>query len=116
MARQRKVAFTEDAAARVAKATLAFERGNRDQSPITFRQVSDDGDPIRIGKTTAQWNKGTLATITLYEGGTPPSETANDPAETIEDAVNKFADVPMNKWVALAKAANGSWYMIAAEC
>lgn len=116
MARQRKVAFTEDAAARVAKATLAYERGNRDQSPITFRQVSDDGDPIRIGKTTAQWSKGTLATITLYEAGTPPGETANSPAETIEDAVNKFADVPNNKWVALARAANGSWYLIAAEC
>lgn len=116
MARQRKVAFTEDAAARVAKATLAYERGNRDQSPIRFRQVSDEGDPIRIGKTSAQWNKGTLATITLWEAGTPPSETENSPAETIEDAVNKFADVPSGKWVALAKAANGTWYMIAAEC
>lgn len=116
MARQRKVAFTEDAAARVAKATLAYERGNRDQSPITFRQVSDDGDPIRIGKTTAAWDKGTLATITLYEAGTPPNETANSPAETIQDAVNKFGDVEADRWVAVARGQNGSWYLIAAEC
>ena len=112
----KRVKFTEDGARRIIAATRAYERGNRDQPPITFRQVSDDGDPIRIGKTTAQWSKGTLATITLYEAGTPPGETANSPAETIEDAVNKFADVPNNKWVALARAANGSWYLIAAEC
>lgn len=117
MAKSRKVAFNEEAAGRVARATLAYERGNRDQSPIKFRTVSDDGgDPIRLGKTTAQWLKGTLATITLYENGTPPNETAASPAETLADCVNKFADVPSGKWVAVAKAANDSWYLIAAEC
>jgi hypothetical protein len=116
MAKTRKVAFTEEAAGRVARATLAFERGNRDQSPIRFRTASDEGDPIRIGKTTATWLKGTLATITLYEDGTPPSETTASPAETLEECVNKFADVPSNKWVSVARAANGSWYLIAAEC
>jgi hypothetical protein len=114
MAKTRKVAFTEEAAGRVAKATLAYERGNRDQSPIHFRTVGDDGDPIRIGKTTATWTKGTLATVTLYESGTPPSETAAD--QTLPQCVNKFADVPSGKWVAVARAANGSWYLIAAEC
>lgn len=114
MARQRKVAFTEDAASRVARATLAYERGNRDQSPVRFRQVADDGDPIRLGKTTAQWAKNTLATITLYEGGEPPNET--EEGGTLENCVNKFGTVASNRWVAVARAANGSWYLIAAEC
>ena len=76
----------------------------------------DGGDPIRLGKTTAEWTKGTLATIELYDQGTPPSETAKSPAETIQDCVNKFATVASGKWVAIAKASNGSWYLIAAEC
>ena len=114
----RGVKFSDGAARRIVAATRAYERGNRDQPPIKFRQTGDggDGDPIRIGKTTAQWLKGALATITLYENGTPPNETAASPAETLADCVNKFADVPSDKWVALAKGKNGSWYLIAAEC
>lgn len=115
MARSRKVAFTEDAAARVAKATLAVERGGRDQSAVYFRQPGgDDGEPIKIGKTTSTWNKGTLATITLYNGGTPPAETAE--GGTVENCVNKFGTVASGKWVAIAQAANGYWYLIASEC
>lgn len=112
----RGVKFSKDAARRVVAATLAYEGSGRDQPPVKFRTTGDDGDPIRVGKTTAAWNKGTLATITLYENGTPPGETAASPAETLADCVNKFADVPTDKWVAVARAANGSWYLIAAEC
>ena len=113
----RKVAFTEEAAKRVSAATLAFERGNRDQPPIRFRQVSDDGDPVRLGKTTAAWNKGTTATIELYEEGTPPSETKKSPtADTLEGCVNKFVNVASGKWVIVARGGNGSWYLISAEC
>ncbi len=83
---------------------------------MPLRTAGDDGDPVRIGKTTASWDKGSLATITLYENGTPPNETATSPAETLADCVNKFGDVQADKWVALARAANGSWYLIAAEC
>jgi hypothetical protein len=74
------------------------------------------GSRIRIGKTTATWTKNTLATITLYESGTPPNETASTPPKTLESCVNKFGDVQSGKWVSVAKAANGSWYLIAAEC
>ena len=113
----RGVKFTEDGARRIVAATQAYERGNRDQSPVKFRQASgSDGDPIRIGKTSSAWEKGTLATITLYESGSPPYETADSPPETIANCVNKFADVPNDKWVALARAENGRWYLIAAEC
>jgi hypothetical protein len=114
MAKTRKVAFTEDAANRVARATLAYERGNRDQSPINFRTVGDDGDPIRIGKTPTEWTKGTTKTITLWETGTPPNETQG--GGTLEGCVNKFGTVGANKWVALMRGVNGKFYLIAAEC
>lgn len=116
MAGEQKVAFTEDAAKRVAAATLAYERGNRDMSPIKFRQSGGDGNPIRNGKTTAVWLKNTLATIELYEDGEPPNETKGSPVETLERCVNKFTDVQSGKWVTVALAANGYYYLIAAEC
>lgn len=110
------VTFTRDAAERIGAATLAYERGNRDQSPIRFRQGGDDGgDPVRLGKTAEKWSKGTLATIDVWESGTPPSETQTTD-EQIDKCVNKFADVDAGKWVMVAKAGNGHWYLIAAEC
>jgi hypothetical protein len=114
------VAFNEDGARRVVAATKAYEAGNRDMPGVMFRQAGGDdggeGSPVRLGKTTAAWNKGTLATITLYEDGTPPSETTDTPAETLTKCVNKFANVATGKWVIVAKGANGSYYLIAAEC
>jgi hypothetical protein len=110
------VAFSEDGARRVIAATKAHEAGNRNMSPVTFRQVSDDGDPVRLGKTTTAWAKGSLATITLYEEGTPPNETTKATPDTLANCVNKFAAVATGKWVMLARAGNGSWYLIAAEC
>jgi hypothetical protein len=113
---ERTVAFTESAARRVAAATKAYERGNKDMPGVRFRQGGgDDGDPVRLGKTSAAWTKGTLATINVWEDGTPPSETQTS-GLTLPDCVNKFADVATGKWVMLAKAQNGSYYLIAAEC
>jgi hypothetical protein len=113
----RTVRLTEDAARRMAAATRAYERGNRDQSAIMFRQGGDDGgDPVRLGKTTAAWNKGTTATIELFEEGTPPSEGKKTPADTLTNCVNKFANVATGKWVIVARGGNGYWYLIAAEC
>jgi hypothetical protein len=74
------------------------------------------GEPVRLGKTTASWNKGALATINLYPAGTPGSESRGADAPTLEDCVNKFADVPADKWVIVAIAPNDAWYLIAAEC
>lgn len=115
MAGERRVSLTESAAARIAAATLAYERGNRDQSPIYFRQGGDDGEPVRLGRTTAAWAKGTLATINLWEDGTPPNE-AQSSGKTLTNCVNRFATVPSGKFVMLAQAANGYWYLISAEC
>jgi hypothetical protein len=73
------------------------------------------GDPVRLGKTTATWTKGTTATINVWESGTPPSETQTT-GVTIAGCVNKFANVASGKWVMVARGANGSYYLIAAEC
>jgi hypothetical protein len=112
----RRVSFTENDARRIAAATRAYERGNRSQPPIRFRQGGEDGDSVRLGKTTAAWDKGTTATIELYEEGTPPSEGKKTPADTLENCVNKFANVATGKWVIVARGGNGYWYLIAAEC
>lgn len=110
----RTVRLTEDTARRMAAATRAYERGNRDQSPVMFRQAGEDGDPVRLGKTTENWTKGTLQNVSLFEAGTPPNETSS--SEIIPNCVNKFANVSTGKWVIIARGGNGSWYLIAAEC
>jgi hypothetical protein len=111
----RKVTFNENDARRIAAATRAYERGNRDQPPIKFRAAGgDDGEPVRIGKTSTEWAKGTTRTITLWETGTPPDETQG--GGTLEGCVNKFGTVGANKWVALMRGVNGKFYLIAAEC
>jgi hypothetical protein len=110
------VAFSEDGARRVIAATKAYEAGNRDMPGIKFRDVSDDErDPVRLGKTSAAWNKGAIATIDIWENGEPPNETQTSGA-TLTGCVNKFVNVAAGKWVILARCQNGSYYLIAAEC
>ena len=111
MAGERKVAFTEDAARRVAAATLAYERGSRDMPPIKFRTAGgDDGTPIRLCKTTALWQRDTVATLNVWETGTTPSESQST-GETIA-ATNKMHAVPSGTFVHVAQASNGVWYLV----
>jgi hypothetical protein len=77
-------------------------------------RIDDNGSQLRIGKTTSLWAKNSLASIPLYEQGTPPSETTSD--ETLTDVVNHWGDVPANKWVGIMAAANGYNYLVVAEC
>lgn len=116
MARARTVQFTEDSARRVAAAVREVERMGRGAPPIRFRQPGDDAGGVRLGKTVGAWDKGTLATIDLYETGDPPNETNSGSGATLADCVNKFADVAADSWVMVAQAPNGRWYLIAAEC
>lgn len=84
--------------------------------PVRFEGEDGGGNSVRIGKTTSAWNKGSLATIELYEQGTPPDEARNGPPYELADCINKFASVGSGKWVMVAKAGNGRWYLISAEC
>ena len=81
---------------------------------LQMLQQPMDGGRLRIGKTTATWTKGTVANIPLWEEGTPPNETASN--SSLEGCVNKWADVPANKWVGIQRAANGTHYLVVAEC
>jgi|694.fasta_scaffold139732_3 hypothetical protein len=109
----RKVTFSETDARRIAAATRAYERGNRNQPPIKFRQVSDEGgDPVRIGKVAAAWDRGTCATVTIWEGGSSCEPTETSPSETIEDVANLSYNVPAESWVVIGRGVTGRWYLL----
>jgi hypothetical protein len=76
-------------------------------------RIGDGGQPVRLGKTTATWTKGTSTTIDIYESGSAGSETISSGTVT---AWNKFATVASGKWVSLARGPFDAWYLIAAEC
>lgn len=117
---KRPTTLTRGAVKRIARSVNAYERGDRDIPPRKFRSYGvgggDGGEPVRLGKTTAVWNKGDVAKIDLYEEGEPGIEAKASPAETLEFCVNKFANVQADKWVIVALAGNDAWYLIAAEC
>ena len=111
-----RVTFVPAAAERIAAAVRGFEAGERDGSPLTFKRplpLPADYSPLKLGKTTVQWSKGTTATIAIYSGGTAGSETQTG---TLAGAINKFADVQSSKWVMLGLGPLNAWYLISAEC
>jgi hypothetical protein len=71
------------------------------------------GINLHLGKTSGAWTKGSTTAIALYGAGSAGNETA---AGGTVECVNKFADVAEDKWVFVARASNGFWYLIAAEC
>lgn len=112
MAAPRKVSWNENDARRVAAATLAYERGSRDMPGIRLRTGGDDGDPVRLCKTTAVWDRDTIATLNVWEDGTPPGESQST-GQTL-DAVNKMHKVASGTFVIVARCVNGSWYLVEA--
>lgn len=77
--------------------------------------VSSLSGPQRLCKTAAAFNKGTVATLNVWESGTPPNETQTA-GQTVPDVINKYANIASGKWVSVALHGNGRWYVIAAEC
>ena len=69
-----------------------------------------EGGAMKLGKTTADWLKGTTQQIQLWPSGSQASPPAS------QEAYNVFAPVSVNKWVMIAQEAGGNWYLIAAEC
>jgi len=112
------VRFSEGDARRIAAATRAYERGNRDMAPVRFRDPGGDGDPIRIGKVSSDWAFGTCATVTLWEGeassGASCEPTQTSPTATITGVRNQSRDVKAESWVAIARATDGRWYLVEA--
>lgn len=109
------VTFGEDGARRIIAATKAVEAGSRDMPGIRFRDVGGDESPLRLCKTSAAFNKGSTATLNVWEAGTPPNETQTSGA-TVDSVINKYANIAAGKWVSVALHGNGRWYVVAAEC
>ncbi len=70
---------------------------------------------VRLCKTSSAFNKGTVATLNVWEDGTPPNETQTS-GETVVDVINKYANIGAEKFVSVAMHGNGKWYVVAAEC
>ncbi len=89
--------------------------GGGDNIPVRLQSLAQGGGgkPLRLAKTTAAWEKNTLARIQLYETGTPPNE--DSASEFLDDCVNKIERIDSGKWVLVAKATNGYWYLVWGE-
>lgn len=77
--------------------------------------LSSSGSGVRLCKTSSAFNKGTTATLNVWESGAAGSETQSTD-QTISGVVNKYANISANKFVTVAAHGNGQWYVIAAEC
>jgi len=109
------VQFRHKDAQRIASAVHAHETARRGRNPSTLpRAAGGGGISLRVGKTTATWTKGTVATIPLWEEGTPPNETESN--SSLEGCVNKWADVAGDKWVGMMRGPGGVHYLVVAEC
>lgn len=115
-----RVDFTRSAAERIARTVRLVEQGERDQTGPRYRKVVESGvgggTTIRLGKTTALFSKNTLGAIELYERCDPPTEQRNLEDYALPNVVNHWADIEADRWVMVAKAKNGYWYIITAEC
>ena len=114
----RGVLISRESIGRLAKQGHRADDLRRNVHAPPLRTAFDDGEPLKLGKSLAvgEWAKGTLASVQVYDQGDPPNETTDDPVETIEDVVNKFADIDQDAWVMIGLASNGRWYVISAEC
>ena len=95
--------------------TPGLTGGGGETIPTRLQNMQRPGAAMRLCKTTAAFNKGTVATLNVWEGGTPPNETQSA-GVTVTQVVNKYADIATGKFVSVATHGNGRWYVIAAEC
>jgi hypothetical protein len=118
MARSRKVAFNEDAANRIVRATLAYERGNRDQSPIRFRMPGDELLGLRIARTTEESDHGGRPWVEyVYRSSCEDEGSGSGTPEvgvTGENAWNLLYRIASGVDVIIGQVENGCWYIIAA--
>lgn len=108
--------ISRESVRRIASAINQGDNRGRGHGPPPFRTSFDDGAILRLGKCSTDWDKGTLADVTIYDRGTPPNEETATTPEIVSDVVNKFADIQANAWVIIALLDHGEWYVISAEC
>ena len=94
-------------------AAVQKSEGVKDRKGNKWYPVKGVGATLQIGKTTAEWIKGTDATVDLYKTSdrTPITEADGTTPKKSGTIHNLFADVGADKWVAFM---NG--YLVSAEC
>jgi hypothetical protein len=101
-----RVVFLRPDAQRIARAVRAFENGDRDESPLTFRRVLEGGKQrvFRICTFTGAWDIDTTKTLTFKNQTTTPNTVS---------AVNLFWPVPNSGGRDCAIGKDGTaWYLI----
>jgi len=67
--------------------------------------------PLLLSKSSSEFTVNTTATVTVYAGTTPGSETATTSTVGV---YNRFGTVPLNHWLVLGFV-SGHWDIIAAN-
>lgn len=102
-----------DSVRRLARALQKYEQGDRDIPGRKLRTAFDEsGSAVRIGRTVAEWTKGTTQEIELIYETSCDSEGSG--GDTLE-AHNKSYDIAAGVVVIVAEAVNGCWYLVEAE-
>lgn len=106
--------FDVQSARRIARVVQAVEQEPQRARALGFEPVFD-GKPSRalLCKTAAAWDKNTVATLNVWQSGTPPNETQTS-GRTVQ-AVNKMHWVAAGLFVLVKRAGNGAWYLIESE-
>jgi hypothetical protein len=102
-----RVVFLRPDAERIARAVRAFENGDRNETPLTFRRVAEAGrqrDVFRICTFTGAWSIDAAKTVTFKNQTTTPNTVS---------AVNLFWPVPDGDERDCAIGKEGTaWYLI----
>ena len=95
-------------------AAVQKSEGVKDRTGNKWYSVKGGGATLQIGKTTAEWTKGTEATLDVWKrnaDGGMEAGTKDDGTAVTFTAYNLFADVAADKFVGCL---NG--FLISAEC
>lgn len=110
---QRGALVSIESARRIARAVQAYEQGKRDDRAPRLKRAFDDHEPVKIGKTTEKWAKGTTTELELYYQDDCENEGSSG-SETLE-CHNFSYDVNEDVRCIVALAENGCYYLIEAE-
>lgn len=114
---QRGALVSIESARRIARAVQAYEQGKRDDvAPRLKRAFDEGGDPVKIGRTTEKWQKGSTTSLELiYEDDCEDDGSSGSSGGDLLEAHNLSFDVNEDVRCVVALAGNGCWYLVAAE-
>lgn len=107
-----KVGSTAELKTGSGSASVMWKASGTGSGKWGFVRFGGGDNGVRLCKTTAVWERDTIATLDVWEDGTPPGETQT--ADATVEAVNKMHKVAADTWVVVARCTNGSWYLVEA--